>query len=221
MRAAWYERRGPARQVLVVGELPDPQPGPGEVRIQLTHSGIDPGDVGERSGRPGTPMPFPRVIPHSDGARVLTTVRSRNDVERVRALGAIEVFLESDAELVGKLRTAAPAVIHRIAEIDFARHSRLDAQILAAGGVVSSYFSTHPEPSIPYWELGFADITLRLLGSDDFRPEVKAHAPSELTDALVDGALRIPIAARLPLEQIAQAHELVEEGVAGRVVLEL
>jgi NADPH:quinone reductase len=50
---------------------------------------------------------------------------------------------------------------------------------------------------------------------------VKAHAASELTDALVDGALRIPIAVRLPLEQISQAHELVERGAGGRVVLEL
>ena len=30
MRAAWYERNGPAHEVLKVGELPDPQPGPGE-----------------------------------------------------------------------------------------------------------------------------------------------------------------------------------------------
>ena len=152
-----------------------------------------------------------------DGARVITTVRSRDDVERVRAFSADEVF----PELVGKLRAAAPAGIHRIAEIDFAGHIRLDAQILAVGGVISSYFSTHPEPPIPYWPLGLADITLRLLGSDDFRPEVKAHAASELTDALVDGALRIPIAAPLPLEQIAQVHELVEGGAGGRVVVEL
>jgi NADPH:quinone reductase len=50
---------------------------------------------------------------------------------------------------------------------------------------------------------------------------VKAHTASELTDTLVDGALRIPIAVRLPLEQISQAHELVERGAGGRVVLEL
>jgi NADPH:quinone reductase len=95
------------------------------------------------------------------------------------------------------------------------------SQVLVVGGVIRSCFSTHPEPPIPYWPLGFADITLRLLGSDEFGPEVKAHAASELTDALVDGALRIPIAVRLPLEQIVEAHELVERGAGGRVVLEL
>jgi hypothetical protein len=66
-------------------------------------------------------------------------------------------------------------------------------QVLAVGGVISSYYSSNPQPRIPYWELGFADITLRLLGSDDFHPQVKAQAASALTMALVEGDLRIPI----------------------------
>jgi hypothetical protein len=66
-------------------------------------------------------------------------------------------------------------------------------QVLAVGGVISSYYSSNPQPRIPYWELGFADITLRLLGSDDFHPQVKAQAASALTKALVEGDLRIPI----------------------------
>ena len=45
MKAAWYERQGPAREVLVLGEMPDPEPGPGELRIRVAASGINPGDV--------------------------------------------------------------------------------------------------------------------------------------------------------------------------------
>jgi NADPH2:quinone reductase len=100
-------------------------------------------------------------------------------------------------------------------------HIRLDAQVLAVGGVLSSYYSSNPQPRIPYWELGFADITLRLLGSDDFHPQVKAQAASALTQALAEGDLRVPILARFPLEEIAQAHHLVEQGTHGRVVLQL
>ncbi|WP_201294726.1 MULTISPECIES: hypothetical protein [unclassified Nocardiopsis] len=74
MRAAWYERRGPAREVLTVGHLPDPEPGPGEVRIRPRLSGVNPGDVKKRSGWQGSPMPHPRVIPHSDGAGVIDQV---------------------------------------------------------------------------------------------------------------------------------------------------
>ena len=68
MKAAWYERQGPARDVLVVGEMADPTPGPGEVRIAMARSGINPGDVKKRSDAFGLGMKFPRVIPHSDGA---------------------------------------------------------------------------------------------------------------------------------------------------------
>jgi NADPH:quinone reductase len=68
MRAAWYEKQGPAREVLVVGEMPDPRPGPGEVRIRIVASGISPGDVKKRQDTFGIGMPYPRVIPHSDGA---------------------------------------------------------------------------------------------------------------------------------------------------------
>jgi NADPH2:quinone reductase len=74
MRAAWYERIGSAAEVLVVGEMSTPVPGPGEVRIKLDVSGINPGDVKKRQGWVGGVMPYPRVIPHSDGAGVIDVV---------------------------------------------------------------------------------------------------------------------------------------------------
>ena len=68
MRAAWYEKQGPAREVLKIGEMADPTPGPGEVRIRMVASGINPGDVKKRQNAFGYGMPYTRVIPHSDGA---------------------------------------------------------------------------------------------------------------------------------------------------------
>src|SRR5438874_629380 len=68
MRAAWYEKQGPAREVLTVGEMPDPHPGAGEVRIRVAASGINPGDIKKREDAFGYGMAYPRVIPHSDGA---------------------------------------------------------------------------------------------------------------------------------------------------------
>ena len=65
MRAAWYEKQGPAQEVLVVGEMSDPRPGAGEVRIRIAASGINPGDVKKRQDSFGIGMPYPRVIPHS------------------------------------------------------------------------------------------------------------------------------------------------------------
>lgn len=74
MRAAWYERQGPADAVLQVGEMPDPQPAAGEVRIRIAASGVNPGDTKKRRNEYGFGMPYPRVIPHSDGAGVVDSV---------------------------------------------------------------------------------------------------------------------------------------------------
>jgi NADPH2:quinone reductase len=68
MRAAWYEKQGTAREVLTVGEMPDPLPAAGEARIRIAASGINPGDIKKRQDAFGYGMPYPRVIPHSDGA---------------------------------------------------------------------------------------------------------------------------------------------------------
>jgi NADPH2:quinone reductase len=82
MYAAWYDRQGPAAEVLQVGELPDPHPGPGEVRVQLRCSGINPGDTKKRRGWLGSTMPFPRVVPHSDGAGTIDEVGGGVDPDR-------------------------------------------------------------------------------------------------------------------------------------------
>jgi NADPH2:quinone reductase len=74
MKAAWYEKQGAARDVLVVGEMPDPTPGPGEVRIRVVASGINPGDIKKRQNSFGYGMPYNRVIPHSDGSGVIDRV---------------------------------------------------------------------------------------------------------------------------------------------------
>lgn len=329
MRAAWYERRGPAREVLVVGEMPLPQPGDGEVRIRLAFSGINPGDVKKRSGWQGSPMPHPRVVPHSDGAgvidavgagvprarigqaawcygaqsyrafgtaaeavvvpaalavalpdgtdsrpdlleqaaclgiagitghravfvrgpvadldvlvwgaasgvgavalqmahrggaRVFAVVRRAEHLSAVRALGAAEAWLADDPALADRIREAAPSGVHRIAEVDFAAHVDVDAAVIATGGAIAAYASSADRPTLPYWTLAFADVSLHLLGSDDFPPAVKAEAAAELTAALLEGRLRSAVAERLPLDEIARAHERVEGAAGGRVLLSL
>ncbi len=72
MKAVWYESLGPTREVLRHGEQPAPEAGPGEVRVQLHASGINPADVKRRTGSFG--MEFPYVIPHSDGAGIVDQV---------------------------------------------------------------------------------------------------------------------------------------------------
>ncbi len=330
MRAAWFERRGPARDVLVVGEMPDPHPGPGEVRIAVQVSGLSPGDVKKRSDWLGsTDMAFPRVIPHSDGAGVIdevgdgvsaervgtrvwcygaqsyrafgtaaqyvvvptalavalpssaahddawlaeqaaclgiagitgyrsvfadgpvdglwvliygavggvgsiATQMARRDgatviavvragqEERARTLGAAHVLDSARTDLPEAVRALVPHGVDRIADLDFGAHIEANAKMVGIGATISSIATSVEQPSIPYWTLGFADTCLRLLGSDDFAPRVKADAAAQLTQALIEGPLQSVIAERVPLDRIAQAQEMVESGVAGRVIVQI
>jgi NADPH2:quinone reductase len=73
MRAAYYEKNGTARDVLRVGEVETPRAGPGEVRVKLATSGVNPSDVKSRTGLMRK-IAWPRVIPQSDGAGVIDEV---------------------------------------------------------------------------------------------------------------------------------------------------
>jgi NADPH:quinone reductase len=82
MRAAYYEKNGPAAEVLHLGEVDTPKPGHGEVRVKLATSGINPSDVKSREGRTRK-IAYPRVIPHSDGAGVIDMVGEEVPAARV------------------------------------------------------------------------------------------------------------------------------------------
>ncbi|GGH20940.1 NADPH2:quinone reductase [Cribrihabitans marinus] len=85
MKAVTYDRFGPAAEVLTLDTLDDPQPAPGEVLVALAYSGVNPSDVKARAGaRPGvTRPPFPRIVPHSDGAGEIVAVGDGVDAGRV------------------------------------------------------------------------------------------------------------------------------------------
>ncbi len=74
MRAGWYERNGAARDVLQIGELPTPNAGPGEVRVRLHASSVNPSDVKKRAGARGQVIADPKVVPHSDGAGIIDQI---------------------------------------------------------------------------------------------------------------------------------------------------
>lgn len=70
MQAITYDRFGAARDVLRLRDIDRPSPGPGEVRVTLAFSGVNPSDVKSRAGlRPDVTKPdYPLIVPHSDGA---------------------------------------------------------------------------------------------------------------------------------------------------------
>lgn len=120
MRAVWYEETGPANEVLIVGEQPVPEPRPGEVRIKLMASGVNPADCNRRGGT-GYRMEAPFVIAHSDGAGIIDKlgdgVTRFREGERVwlyngqrngRHRGTGAEFIALDADLVTPLPDNVP-----------------------------------------------------------------------------------------------------------------
>ncbi len=82
MKAALYDRYGPAAEVLRVTEVDRPEPGPGEVRVKVAMSGVNPTDYKSRSG--ATPRPIDGFqIPQHDGAGVIDAVGEGVDPGRI------------------------------------------------------------------------------------------------------------------------------------------
>lgn len=82
MKAALYDSHGAAREVLRVEDVARPEPGPGEVRVKVEFSGINPTDWKSRSG--ATPRPIDGFqIPHHDGAGVIDAVGEGVDPARI------------------------------------------------------------------------------------------------------------------------------------------
>src|SRR5919206_4687240 len=114
MRAVWYDRQGPADEVLVCGELPTPEAGHGEMRVKLEASGVNPSDTYRRRGPPA--MEYPRVVTNSDGAGVVDQVgpgvdrkwlRKRvwlyNGQRNGRWMGTAAEYIARSADLVTEL----------------------------------------------------------------------------------------------------------------------
>ncbi|MBA4011134.1 MAG: NADPH:quinone reductase [Phenylobacterium sp.] len=117
MRAIWYDRTGPAREVLHLGDRPTPQPGQGQALIRVRASGVNPSDAGMRAGP--APMAYPRITPNSDGAGVVEAVGPGvaeswvgkrvwfyNGQRNGRAFGSAAEYIELDVDLLSELPEA-------------------------------------------------------------------------------------------------------------------
>ena len=115
MKAVWYDKQGPAREVLEYGDMPRPEAGRGEVRIKLEASGVNPSDTYRRAGTAGA-MEYRRVIVNSDGAGIVDQIGSGakrfkvgdrvwlyNGQRNGRAFGTAAEYIALDEDLVTPL----------------------------------------------------------------------------------------------------------------------
>jgi NADPH2:quinone reductase len=325
LRAAFYTQQGAARDVLRVGDLPMPAPAPGEVRVKLHTSGVNPSDWKIRRGGFGRGLLAPLVVPHSDGAgeidavgegvrdrigervwiwngqwkrphgtaaefivlpsdqaihlpdavdfaagaclgipaltavqavrlagvangttvliaggagsvahyaiqfaklrgaRVLTTVSGEAKAAHAKKAGADEIINYRTEDIGERVRALTGACgVEAVIEMDLTRNSQFYPAILSPHATVVIYGMSANEATLPSLWLMQNSITLRFFLIYDVSEPDRRAGIDELTKALVDGHLIHTIAHRLPLDRVAEAHEIVESGNAiGNVVLEI
>jgi NADPH:quinone reductase len=154
------------------------------------------------------------------GATVIGTVVHSRDLDNVDSSAITHPVALDDPDAAATIRKHAPKGVDRVVEVALSDNADLDAAVVGNDGVIAAYAGRADRPEIPFWLLLFANVTVRLLGSDDFPAEAKQHAAADLTEAARAGGLKITIAPPHPLSEIAAAHDHVDNGPRnGRVLL--
>jgi NADPH:quinone reductase len=322
MKAALYDGHGPAAEVLRVEEIERPEPGPGQVRVRMRLSGVNPTDYKSRGG--ATPQPMDGFqIPHHDGAGVIDAVGEGVDAGRVgqrvwtwlaasgnrwgtaaqwivlpsrravplpdggsdelgaclgvpaitahrclladgpvkdgnvlvaggagavghfaielgkffggrvaatvsgpvkaelaRQAGADLVVNYHDANAADQLRAFAPQM-DRIVEVALGANLELDLAVSGPRTHIVGYAAEPADPVLPVRRCMTANLALRFVLLYGLSAEALDQAVADITTALAAGALTALPIIRFPLDQIVAAHEAVEAGAVGKVVLEI
>jgi NADPH2:quinone reductase len=155
--------------------------------------------------------------------QVIATVSSVEKAALAREAGADVVLNYKTDNLLSVIESAtAGQGVDRIVEVDFAANVNSDIAALRPNGEVVIYGSGAAEISVPFSPAirKGARMTFFIVYSLD--PHIRERTIADLTMLLRENRLNHNIAARLPLEKIAEAHEMVEGGrVIGNVVLQI
>ncbi|MFD9503377.1 NADPH:quinone reductase [Streptomyces sp. NPDC060035] len=183
--------------------------GPVDGRVVLVHGVL--GGVGSMAAQ----------LARWGGATVLATVRRTADLERVDPTVVSHAVALDGEDPAPEIRAYAPRGVDRIVEVSLSDNADLDNAVAAVGAVVAAYATRADRTEIPFWPMLFNNVTLRLLGSDDFPVEAKRQAARDLTSAAAVGALTVDVGDRYPLRDIARAHDRVDAGGRGRVLVSI
>ncbi|MGW7689355.1 NADPH:quinone reductase [Streptomyces asiaticus] len=155
------------------------------------------------------------------GATVIGTVRRGTDLDRIDPAAVSHAVALDCGDPAAAIRAHAPDGVDRIIEVALSDNADLDDAVAANGAVIAAYATRDDRTEIPFWTLLFNNVTLRLLGSDDFPDRARRQAARDLTAAAAVGALTVDVGDRFPLADIAKAHDRVDAGGRGRVLIDV
>lgn len=161
------------------------------------------------------------------GARVLTTVSSPAKAALAAAAGAHEVVDYRTEDAAARIRSLAPDGVDLVVEVNPHANASLDSAVLAAGGTVAVYATDSTDPMVLEVRRAMtANARWRFLLTYTVPAPEKDAAVAGVRAAVAAGALRIgedaglPVL-RFPLERTADAHDAVESGAVGKVLLDV
>ncbi len=154
------------------------------------------------------------------GARVAATVSGPQKAELARRAGADLVVNYHDADAADQLRGFA-AEMDRIIEVALGANLELDLALSGPRTHVVDYAAEATDPVLPVRKCMTANVALRFVLLYGVPAEALDQAVADISKALQAGALTALPIIRFPLEEIAAAHEAVEHGAVGKVVIEI
>lgn len=156
------------------------------------------------------------------GANVIATASNPEDTETCRSAGAQQVVNHRDADFAASVLEAnGGQPVDRVVDVEFGANLPVSVEVLKVGGTIATYASTQiPEPKLPFFQMMYKDLTIRLIIVYAMPTSAKDHAIADISKALADGWLQCRIAESLPLDEIANGNEIVEQGQCrGAVIL--
>lgn len=154
-------------------------------------------------------------------ATVIATASNDADKAVCENAGAHFVVNHRDDDVVGAIMdVTSGALIDRVIDVEFGANLPTSIAILKVGGVIATYSSTQiTEPTLPFLQMMYKDLTIRLIIVYAMPESAKQHAIQDIAVALAADSLHHRIAEVLPLDEIGRANEVIEQGNTRGAVL--
>ena len=161
------------------------------------------------------------------GATVIATISSEEKASLARAAGAHHIVNYRDEDAADLIAAIAPGGVDHVVEVSIAQNAGLDAQVVANHGSIAYYADNGgEEATIPVRPTFAKNVRIQGLLLYTVGAAALEAAAEDITAALRDGALPVGEEAGLPLtwfslEQTAAAHDAVEQGAVGKVLIDV
>jgi len=153
------------------------------------------------------------------GARVVATASTPGKAELARAAGASAVVDYRDDDAADQIRAVAPDGVSRVVEVALGANIALDLAVVSPHAVIATY--ADDDLHTPVRPLMVANLTLAFVLIYVISDEALDVAVAGVSDALAAGDLPALPVVRFPLERIAEAHDAVQQGTPGKVLVDL